>query len=143
MTRNSSRPPVGRGPARLGFDTPAIDRLTAKAAYLDLLDALLRSTLPPGLGGGCRLANLRSGQLVWLVPDAASGVRLRPHFPDIERLASHETGQVVRGSIIRIAPHTHAFAAPREPSPTERAYMLRLASLLGIDPEPTARTRRL
>jgi hypothetical protein len=140
MTRNSSRSPGSRGPARLGFDSPSIDRIAAKAAYLDLLDALLRSTLPPGLASTCRLANLRGGRLVWLVTDAAAGVRLRQQFPQLERLASGETGQPVGGSVLRIAPPERAFAPPREPSATERAHMVRLASLLGVDVVPKARS---
>lgn len=133
MTRNSSRPPVSRGPARLGLDSPPIDRLAAKAAYFDLLDALLRSTLPPGLAATCRLATVRGGRLVWLVTDAAAGVRLRQRFPQLERLAALETGQPIAGSVLRIAPPERAFPPPREPSATERAHMLRLASLLGLD----------
>jgi hypothetical protein len=136
MTRNSSRSQPGRGLARLGFDSPSIDRITAKAAALDLLDALLRSTLPPGLAGHCRLANVRAGRLVWLVADAAAGVRLRQHQQDLERLASTETGQSIAGSVIRIAPPERHFPAPRNPSATERAHMVRLASLLGLDAAP-------
>lgn len=142
MTRNSSRPPVARGPARLGLDSPAIDRIAAKAAYLDLLDALLRSTLPPGLAANCRLANVRGGRLVWLVTDAAAGVRLRQQFPQLERLATGETGQPIGGSVLRIAPPERAFPQPSEPSATERAHMVRLASLLGVEPPTDPRSRR-
>ncbi len=140
MTRNSSLPPAARGPARLGLDSPAIDRIAAKAAYLDLLDALLRSTLPSGLAANCRLANVRSGRLVWLVTDAAAGVRLRQRFPELERLASGETGQPIDGSVLRIALPERGFSPPREPSAAEREHMLRLASLLGMDAASDSRS---
>jgi hypothetical protein len=137
MTRNSSRSQPGRGPARLGFDSPSIDRIAARASLLDLLDALLRSTLPPGLATTCRLANLRDGCLVWLVTDAAAGVRLRQHQSDLERLAAMETGQTIAGSVFRIAPRGPTASAPKEPSATERAHMVRLASFLGIGSAPS------
>jgi hypothetical protein len=138
MTRHPSHGAAPRSLARLALDAPALDRIAAKAQWLDLLDALLRAMLPPALAAHCRLANVRQDRLVWLVADAAAGVRLRPHLAALEERAARESGRPIQGSVIRVAPRQQNFPPPKAPSAVEQAHLARLATLLGIDAESRA-----
>ena len=122
----------------------AFASLARRAASLDALDRALRATLAAPLREQVRLANLRSGRLLFLASTPAWATRLR-----LQQNALLETarglGMSARLLAVRVSPLPQATVEPeprRQLSPAAAAH-LRASAAASADPEWRALYDRL
>lgn len=105
--------PFGRIVARFGH----LKQLTAQAARLDQLDALVKAGLPPSLQHHTRLAAIRDGCLVLHVDSAAWATQLRYRTPEIlAQLPAEPEFDDVRSIRIRTRPVQGSDFVPADPA---------------------------
>ncbi|GHH55213.1 DUF721 domain-containing protein [[Pseudomonas] boreopolis] len=111
-----------------------------RALWLDALDRQLRPHLPPSLANRCRLANVKDGQLVFLVESPVWHAKLRLAEHQLID-AAHSIGLKVTRVTIKTA--TAALRSPTQQDPhrsqpiseaTQRGLRDALASLQDVAP---------
>ncbi|MFT4248681.1 MAG: DUF721 domain-containing protein [Pseudomonas sp.] len=116
-----------------------------RALWLDALDRQLRPCLPSPLAGHCRLANVKDGQLVFLVESPVWHARLR--------LAEHQIIDAARSigltiTRVTVKTATSALRSPTQPDPqrskpiseaTRKGLRDALASLQDVAPSAAKR----
>lgn len=134
-------PPMPRhAPRRTGplsiHDCGAFASLARRAASLDALDRALRATLAAPLREQVRLANLRSGRLLFLASTPAWATRLRLQQNAL-LAAARDLGAEARSLLVRVSPLPQPIVEPerrRHLSPTAAAH-LRASAAASTDPE--------
>lgn len=132
MTRNAPR---HTGPQDI-HACGAFASLARRAASLDALDRALRATLAAPLREQVRLANLRSGRLLFLASTPAWATRLRLQQNAL-LAAARNLGTEARSLLVRVSPLSPPVVEPerkRKLSPTAAAH-LRASAAASRDPE--------
>jgi len=134
-----------RTPAKSIGECSPVAALTARARALDALDRKLRQSLPDPLRHQCRLADVRSGRLVFLASSSVWAAKLRLNQAALLTDARKVSGMAIEKFTVKVAP-----LPPVSPEQTRRkplshaaAEHLKTAARSVADPELRAVYLRL
>ena len=131
-------------PALDAADDPGLGRLIKRAQWLAALDEQLRRCLPDSLLPHCRLGNVGSGKLVYLVDAPVWSAKLRQHA-DVLLDTAIAAGLQVGALTVKVVPPPPTESGQQALKPLSMATReaVRKTAEAGADPELRAQLLRL
>lgn len=119
-----------------------LDRIIARAQWLDALDAHLRRSLPPALAGHCRIANVREDALIVLADSPTWRTAVQIHGDTLLNVA-RAAGLDLRKLIVKVSATAPLPEHARLPAPLSTAARAALRSAAEATSDPALRAQLL